>query len=86
MVDYVLSCSTENTMRVHMANNSIIECDCPIWNDAGHKYDYVPLVDAHYIKEFVPICFTIMASGEKQITLNKFTVDQDGNLFQQCCS
>ena len=32
------------------------------------------------------IRFIIMASGEVKISMNRFTVDQDGNLFQQCCS
>ena len=66
-----------------MEYNSIIEFDCPKWNDAGHIYDYVESVEAHYIKEFVPIRFAIMTSGEVKITLNLFTVDQDGNMFQQ---
>ena len=86
MVVYVLSCSTKNQMRVHMADNSIIDCDCLKCNDSGHKYDYVELVEAHYMKEFVPICFYIMTSSEVKITLNCFIVDQYGNMFQQYCS
>ena len=86
MAGYVLSCSTKNKMKVHMADRSIIEFDCPKRNDAGHKYDYVKLVEAHYIKECLPIRFTIMSPGEVKITLNHFTVDQDGNMFQHCCS
>ena len=86
MAGYVLSCSTKNKMKVHMVDNSIIECDCPKWNDADHNYDYVQSVDAHYIKEFVPIRFAIMTSGEVKITLNRFTVDHDGELFQHRCS
>ena len=46
-----------------MADNIIIECDCPKWNDAGHMYDYIESVEAHYIKEFLPIRFTIMTSA-----------------------
>ena len=86
MSGYVLSCSTKNKMRVHMADNSIIECDCPKCNDAGHIYYYIESVEAHYIKKFVPICFAIMTSGEVKMTLNHFTVDQDGDMFQQFCS
>ena len=86
MVGYVLSCSTKNKMKVHMVDNSIIECDCPKWNDADHNYDYVQSVDAHYINEFVPIRFAIMTSGEVKITLNRFTVDHGGELFQHRCS
>ena len=33
------------------------------------------------MKECVPIRFTIMTSGEVNITLNHFTVDQDVNIF-----
>ena len=69
-----------------MVDNSIIDCDCPKWNDAGHKYDCVSLVDPNYIKESVPIHFAIMASGEVKITLNQFTFHQDGNPFQHQCS
>ena len=69
-----------------MAYNIIIECDRQKWNDAGHIYDYIESVEAHYIKEFLPTRFTIMTSGELKITLNHFTVDQDGNMFQHRCS
>ena len=51
MAGYVFSCSTTIKMKVHMADNIIIECDCLKWNDAGHIYDYVESVEAHYIKD-----------------------------------
>ena len=86
MAGYVISYSNKNNMRVHMDENIIIECDCPKWNDAGNIQDYVESVEAHYIKKFVPICFVFMTSGEVKITLNGFTVDQYGNMFQQCGS
>ena len=81
MLGYVLSCSTNNKMKVHMADKSIIECNCPKWNNSGHIYDYGESVESHYIKECVNICFTIMSSGEVKMTLNCFIVDQDGNIF-----
>lgn len=59
----------------------IIECDLPKWNQAGHIYDYVELVEAHCIKEFLPICFAIMSYGEAKITMNLFTVDETGNFL-----
>ena len=86
MVCYVLSCSTNNKMEFHMADNSINECDLPKWNDSGHIYDYVKSVEAHYIKECVPIRFAILSSGEVKMTLNHFTVDQNCNMFQHRCS
>ena len=85
MAGYVLSFSTDK-MNVHMADNSIIVRNCLKWNDAGHIYDYVESVEAHYIKEFVPIRFAIRSSGEVKIKLNRFTVDQDRKIFQQHCS
>ena len=80
MAGYVLAYSTNN-MKVHMVDNSIIVCDILKWAKEGHIYDYLESVEAHYIKEFVPICFAIMNSGDAKITLNCFIVDQDGKSF-----
>ena len=73
-------------MKVQMVDKSIIVCDRPKWNDARYFYDYIESVEAHCIKEFVPIYFAIVSSGEVKITLNCFTIDQDGNSFQHRCS
>lgn len=64
-----------------MVENSIVECDCPNWNNTEICYDYVESVKPHYIKEFVPIRCVIMSSRKVKITMNHFTVDQDGTFF-----